>query len=142
MNPNKFLAIDPGGKRTGWATFDGEGKATGCNLVVGIDNFMDWLDALEPVPEVVIVESYHIDNKMFNHQGSDVPTLRLIGMIERYCHVKRLKMVKSRRANLKIGLQFMGVEYGKGEHVPDQVSALAHGTYYLVKHRIKKSVIK
>lgn len=134
----RYLSIDPG-NNTGWALFNEKGDPTESGEIKGHDKFMDWLEEVDPKPDIIIFEVYTIDNRQFNHQGSNVPTLQLIGMIKRYASKNKIKLVESRRVNLKIGLRFMGVKYPPGEHVPDQVSALAHGVFYLTKHNIRKS---
>lgn len=142
-NPNHYLAIDPGGERTGWATFDDSGKSTNFGKIEGgADNFMDWLEALQPQPQDIIYEAYRISPTV-GHNFSEVPTLQLIGMIKRHATKQKIKLHKQTNQFLPIGLRYIGMftmyynaDGSKKKHVDDQFAALAHGTYYLVKNKI------
>ena len=144
-NPNYYVAIDPG-NRTGWATADCEGRVTGNSAIKGTEAFLDWFEELQPSPEVVIVESYEIRQQHFNHQGSRVPTIQHIGAIKSIAKRTHGVGVKEQRSiNLPFGLRYLGL-YGsyynpttqrkKDKHIPDEVSALAHLTYYLRKNKV------
>lgn len=135
---HKYLAIDPG-NNTGYAIFNELGDVVDNGEIKGHQEFLDWLDAVYPPPTVLIVEWYYVRNKQFNHEGSDVGTLRLIGAIERYAHQHKCTLVKQRSDTLGIGLRYIGMKYPKGVHVPDRVSALAHGVYWLQRNKIRKS---
>lgn len=143
-----YLAIDPGEKRTGWARFDESGATTGFGHVDGIDEFLDWLDD-QPKPKVLIMEDYRV-NPGISHAFSRVRTVECIGGIKRYCRKNGVKLSEQRNLVLPIGLRYLGMYevYYRGtkkiKHVDDEISALAHGTYYLVKngiikHRLDKS---
>lgn len=139
----KFLAIDPGQSSTGWAKFDDEGKPLGVGKVKGdINEFADWLESQE-IPDTIIFENYRV-NPAISHAFSKVRTVEVIGLIKRYAHVHRINLVEQRNVVLPIGLRYLGMYgvYYKGnkriKHVDDEVSALAHGTYYLIKSGIVK----
>lgn len=139
---HEYLAIDPGEKKTGWAWFDGEGQTTGFGYVEGIDEFLDWLED-QPAPRVVILEEYRV-NPTIGHGFSRVRTIEVIGGVKRFARKSGSKLELQRNTCLPIGLRFLGMyeayyENGKKKkHVDDQVSALAHGEYYLVSKKIKK----
>jgi hypothetical protein len=141
-----YLSIDPGEKTTGWAAFDKEGKELEFGSITGgPDAFMDWLDSLLPVPQEIIYENYRI-NPAISHGFSKVVTIQLIGMIKRYAHTRKIPLHEQPNTVLKIGLKFIGfytVYYdkkgNKKKHVDDQISAFAHGVYYLQKKGIRKS---
>lgn len=140
----KYLAIDPGDS-TGWASFDEKGNLTGFDKIKGHDEFLDFLEKLEP--RLIILENYKI-RPTVGHNFSDVPTLQLIGAIKRFAHKKGTPIVEQTPNNMYIGLRYIGFyeKYAKHRsktgkmvqpHVPDNVSAWAHGEYYLVKNGIK-----
>jgi len=140
-----YLAIDPGEKRTGWASFDEQGNELGLGTIVGDpDTFMDWLEALDPAPKEIIYENYRV-NPTINHGFSKVVTVQLIGMIKRYAKTRDIPLHEQDNTRLSFGLRFIGMYgmYYKGrkkvKHVDDQISAYAHGVYYLQTHGIRKS---
>lgn len=132
----EYLAIDPG-KRTGWATFDESGKPTGMGAFDGEDRFLDWFE--EQHPGLVIIERYR-NRGGFVNSFSDMPTSQHIGAIKRVCRKKKIPIVEQDPSPaLAIGLRFIGAHSTyAGKHVPDEISALAHGTYYLRKQGIQK----
>jgi len=137
MNDGAFyIAIDPG-KHTGWATFDKEGKLLNLGMFNDEDKFLDWLE--EQDAKVYVIEQYR-NRGGFVNSWSDMPTSQHIGAIKRIGRKKKVEMVMQEPSPcLTQGLKFLGVwtQY-KDKHVPDQISALAHGTYYLRKNRILK----
>lgn len=140
-----YLSIDPGEKTTGWAKFDETGKEIEFGKVTGgPDNFMDWLEGLSDPPAEIIYENYRISPTV-NHGFSKVVTIQLIGMIKRYANKHKIKLHEQPNTVLKIGLKYIGmyeIYYPPGKpkkHVDDQISAYAHGVYYLQKKGIRKS---
>lgn len=141
----RYLAIDPGEKRTGWASFDEEGTETGMGTITGgPDGFMDWIEGLTDPPKEIIFEGYAV-NPTINHGFSKVITVQLIGMIKRYAKNRNIPCHEQRNTVLPIGLRYIGM-YGvynppgkPKKHVDDQVSALAHGVYFLQTKGIRKS---
>lgn len=137
-----YLAIDPGEKRTGWARFDQNGETIGLGHVDGIDEFLDWLED-QPAPKVLIMEEWR-NNPGVPQAFSRVRTVECIGGVKRFCRKNGIELVLQRNTVLPIGLRYIGmyqVYYSgkkKIKHVDDEISALAHGTYYLVSKKIKK----
>jgi len=132
----QYLAIDPG-KRTGWASFDEEGKSIEFGAIQGYDKFLDWLETQHP--GLLIVEQYRNRGGLTN-SFSDMPTSQHIGAIRRIAYKKKIPIIYQEPSPcLAIGLRFLGVyKTYQGKHVPDEISALAHGTYYLRKQGIQK----
>lgn len=132
-----YLSIDPG-KTTGWARFDEQGEPIAFGKITGPDKFLDWLEDQSDV-SVYIIEEYR------NRPGTKVnvwstgPTQQHIGAIKRIAHKRNITIHMQEASQLSIGLRFIGMhrQY-KGKHVPDDVSALAHGTYFLRKAGIQK----
>lgn len=138
-NPHEYLAIDPGQKNTGWATFDELGQLTDYGKVVGQDKFLDWFEDLTPQPGIVIIERYR-NRGGFTNSFSTMPTSQHIGAILRVCRKRKIPYVEQDPSPaLAIGLRFLNVHtLYVGKHVPDEISALAHGTYYLRKKGVQK----
>lgn len=132
-----YLAIDPGQTNTGWATFDEDGKFEEWGIIKGQDRFLDWLE--EQAPGMVILERYR-NRGGFVNSFSDMPTSQHIGAILRVCRKKKIPYIlQDPSPALAIGLRFLGMhEMYVGKHVPDNVSAAAHGTYYLRKNKVLK----
>lgn len=141
-----YLSIDPGEKTSGWAAFDSEGRELELGKVTGgPDEFMDWLESLVPTPSEIIYENYRV-SPTINHGFSKVVTVQLIGMIKRFAHKNRIPLHEQPNTVLKIGLKYVGFystyykpNGEKKKHVDDQVSAFAHGVYYLQRRGIRKS---
>lgn len=131
--PLVYLAIDPGEKRTGWCGFDATGKRVGMGVIVGQDKF---LDALEDLPKEelkeVVIEQYKNRGGAINFM-STMPTSQHIGAITRILRKAGVEYVfQDPNPGLAIGLRFLRLYNAyKGKHVPDEVSAWAHGTYRL-----------
>lgn len=147
MNENMyFLSIDPGERTTGWAAFDAAGAELEFGKITGgPDEFMDWLESLVPTPKEIIYENYRV-SPTINHGFSKVVTIQLIGMIKRYAHTRKILLHEQPNTVLKIGLKWVGFyntyydsKGKKKKHVDDQISAYAHGVYYLQKKGIRKS---
>lgn len=148
MNDNEmfYLSIDPGEKTTGWASFNKKGEEIQFGKITGgPDAFMDWLESLVPQPREIIYENYRI-SPTISHGFSKVVTAQLIGMIKRHATKYRIKIHEQPNTVLKIGLKYVGF-YGtyydskgkKIKHVDDQISAYAHGVYFLQTRGIRKS---
>ncbi len=141
-----WLSLDPGEKNVGWAAFSKDGSELGIGKVSGgLDPFMEWLEGLDPVPGEIIYENYRI-NPTIAHGFSKVLTVQSIGMIKSYARRHKIPLHEQPNTALKIGLKYVGAYTmyydSKGKrikHVDDEISALAHGTYFLQKHGVKKN---
>lgn len=138
MGELEYMALDPG-KRTGWATWDEEGNLMNYGAIVGEDTFLDWLEAHQ-APRLVILEAYRNRPGTAVNAWSKGTVQQHIGAIKRILRKKKIAIVEQDPSPCLVqGLRFLGVwEAYKGRHVPDEISALAHGTYYLRKNRIQK----
>jgi hypothetical protein len=141
-----YLSIDPGEKTTGWASFDSSGaEITFGKITGGPDEFMDWLEALVPQPKEIIYENYRV-SPTISHGFSKVVTAQLIGMIKRHANKNKIILHEQSNVVLKIGLKYAGFyatyydhRGKKKKHVDDQISAFAHGVYYLQSRGVRKS---
>jgi len=132
-----WIAIDPG-ETTGYAIFDDVGELVTNGAIKGHDTFLDWLDERTDVFDGCILEDYQVRNQQFNHQGSRVPTIQLIGAIKRWARKRSIPVHLQRSDVLPVACKFIGFPYKRGIHVPDHISALAHGVYWLQQHKIRK----
>jgi hypothetical protein len=140
-----YLSIDPG-QHIGYAWFNSQGIPVANAEIDGHNKFMDWLEE-GPVPEKIIYETYRNRPWAKANQWADNKTSMLIGMILRYAHKNKVELVSSEPSNLYIGLRYLGLyaryqKRGKSKpHVPNGLSALAHGVYILQKLRIRQHII-
>lgn len=134
-----YLAIDPG-KTTGYALFDSNGIVKFMGKIKGEDKFLDELESVVAAQQinVMIIETYRNRPGTTHSNWSKNETSQHIGAIKRIARKAGIKVVEQEPSPcLVIGLKFIGMsEQYKGKHVPDEVSALAHGTYYLRQHKV------
>lgn len=134
-----YLSIDPG-KTTGYALFDDNGVVNFMGKIEGEDKFLDQLESLVETHTIktAIVEGFRNRPNNLVSMRSTNPTSMHIGAITRVLRKKKILIVMQEASPaLAIGLRFLGVhEQYINKHVPDDVSALAHGTYYLRKQKI------
>jgi hypothetical protein len=134
---NYYLAIDPGEKKTGWATFDKSGNTlTGNGIIsgglaeVGTFLFVD----LEPLPRVVICETYRVKDFQHKHHFEKIPTIRIIGLIEWYAITHGCEFIEQESTVYRTGMKWGGLHVPSG-HVNDNRSAIGHGIFYLHKKK-------
>lgn len=135
----EYISLDPGEKRIGWAGFGKDGLPIKYGVFRDEDEMLDWLEGEEIHPQVIIVESYRSRPGAIN-AWSRLPTVQQIGAIKRVARKKRIPIVEQDpNPCLVMGLRFLGIfKLYQNKHVPDEISALAHGTYYMRKQRIQK----
>jgi hypothetical protein len=128
-----YIAIDPG-QNTGWAEFDEDGSVAGFGKMQQ-DEFFDWFEKQEF--KVLIIEIYRNRPGAIN-MWSKGETQQHIGVCKRIAAKKHARVYEQEPSPcLAIGLRFLGVfDQYKGKHVPDEISALAHGTYFLRKNKV------
>jgi hypothetical protein len=131
---NDYMAFDPG-KRTGWATFDAHGLLTLFGVIIGEDDLMEFLEDIQKIPKVIIVEDYIINPNI--RQGGRRPVAsEAIGIISSFAKRKKVTLVRQPNTCLSSGLKWAGLEKPKG-HLPDAYSAIAHGTFYVQSKGIR-----
>ena len=108
----RVLALDPG-ETTGWSVWDSHDNSTRyelfkCGQMDSWDknakpqtmqcikpcvlNFIQLLHTMQP--DEVVMESYRVyEWKADDHSWSDVPTLRIVGCIETYLHMRNIPYV-------------------------------------------------
>lgn len=140
-NSNHYLAIDPG-ITSGWATFNSEGNPTNLGDVRGINEFLDWLDELEPIPKVIVIEEYKIRRtqvKQNASHGGKAETVQVIGAVKRFAYKHHIKIVEQSTQCKSIGYRYLGIRPSKNHRETHKTDAMAHGRYFLQKNKIVKS---
>lgn len=138
-----YLAIDPG-QTTGYALFDENGDSRFMGKIKGEDKFLDELELIVSANQIttIILEAYRNRPGLKNSHNnwSKNETSQHIGAIKRIARKAKVEVVEQEPSPcLPIGLKFLGMsDVYRDKHVPDEVSALAHGTYYLRKNKILK----
>lgn len=146
MNPYYYMAWDPGEKSSGLAHFNEDGILTGIHSIKnGLKGIIEWWNTRsgiadpfvanfgkDMVPHVMICETYRIKNWQHAHNLSKVPAIRVIGWLEGLSYRYRAEWVEQESSCMYSGIKWSGNEVPKG-HVPDHLSALGHGVYYLYK---------
>jgi len=106
-----------------------------------LDDFMDFVEGLEPKPKTIIMEDYII-RKGISHAGSRAPTIQLIGMIKRYARKNSIEVVLQMSHAKTIGYKFAGLVPTKNHSQSHQYDAIAHAVYYLQKIGVRESRVE
>lgn len=131
-----FLALDPG-ETTGWASFNQDGSLIDYGQAEGFDFFSGWLEFLEPKPFLIICEEW-ILNPNIPQGGSRQETVQVIGSVRNYAIRNGIDIEWQSPSRKPAGYAWAGMKpLPKSQHsISHQYDAIAHGTYYLVKHKI------
>ena len=139
----KLLSVDPG-KRTGWAVWNfGSGQPELLTMGVSkdVEEFYDVLSHIQT--DQIVYENYHVRpqgmNKGWAHEWNRPPASLVIGALEFYSRANEIKIAVQQASQLPVGCGYIGYPYRKGIHVPNNVSAIAHGAYWLVKNKFANS---
>jgi hypothetical protein len=147
-----LLAVDPGAGKTasiGVATFvlaTGELKSLG---KMSFDEFDAYLLNLDPKTiGQVVYEMYAIRRQhAMAHIGSEVEVVRSVGLVVAFANRNNIPCVKQPSSILGVAPQWFGVKIpraknGKKQHVPDEISAMLHGMYWLKGKGIIKTKLE
>jgi hypothetical protein len=140
--PARLLCLDPG-KTTGWCLFE-QGKLTrhghveNCYNDTNIDTtgLLNLFEEIEP--DFILYEDYKIyDHKLERHSFNPVFTLRLIGAIETYIQMNKIKSHKQMAVTAKNfctddKLKQWGFWQTGMRHARD---AIRHGCYFLLFYK-------
>lgn len=127
----QYVAFDPG-KSTGIAGWFDPTKPP---VVLGEEVNREGLAAFlkehhkDPIKKVMY-EPYRVFNNVFNHQGNDVLTARIIGQIEAWATIIGAELVEVRPELKRTAAKWAGVPYPKG-HCPNWQAAFFVGYYDL-----------
>ena len=138
----KLLSVDPG-KHNGWATWEydsGSPHLLTMGVTETLEDFYDllatqgWQDFDQVVYEDYIIRPREL-NKQWGHEWNSGVALRAIGAIEFFARQHAVQIAKQPASVLPVGCGYIGYSYRKGVHVPNNISAIAHGAYWLVKNK-------
>lgn len=130
-----YLSVDPG-ETVGWATFDEQGNGLKNGTVIGRPALLNLLRAVNPT--VIICEDFMLYPWKSKDQAfSQFETVKVIGWLEMWAHIKKIVVHLQPSNVLTIALMWSGIKAPKG-HLPDEMSAYAHGVYWLQKNNIRK----
>jgi hypothetical protein len=142
MSKMKLLSIDPG-THTGWAIwYYGRDKVTLIEVGESKDtqHFYNTLtDGNFTDTDQIVAEDYKIRpsdmNKGWSHQWNNGPALQVLGAIDLFATMYSIPVQRTQPSVLPVGCGFIGYNYQKKVHVPNRISAVAHGAWWLVKHK-------
>jgi len=138
----KLLSIDPG-THTGFAVwYYGSDKVQLLEMGESkdIQNFYNTLTTgdLNDVDQIV-AEDYKIRpsnmNKGWSHQWNNGPALQVLGAIDLFATMYSIPVFRTQPSVLPVGCGIINYKYDKKKHVPNRISAIAHGAWWLVKHK-------
>lgn len=146
----KVLSMDPG-ERTGWAYQDETCEYPGGLLDLGqIDSLQELASFMEefvrPV-DVLVIEDYKVwkgKRGAKSNVGSNLPTVRAIGIMESWAFRNNIKIVKYPSYDADIIAKRVGVNPRTvGAHKDTHwVFAANYGRYYLVQQGLCKSALQ
>lgn len=136
----KLLSVDPG-KATGWAEWEfpqirlvrfGEEKPERKFYELLVSGHLTDIDQL-------VVENYLIRpkdmTKNWGHEWNRGPALQVIGALELWSLEWSIPLKRQEPFNLPVGCGYAGIPYEKKKHLPNMLSAIAHGAYWLVSNK-------
>lgn len=135
-NDAYYISVDPG-QTTGWAKWNEEGEIVSYGKMKQ-EEFFNWFENQKF--KWLIIEIYR-NRPGATNAWSKGETQQHIGVCKRHAAKIHARVVEQDPSPcLAIGLRFLGVHEmyvdskGKLQHVPDDISAMAHGEYYMRKH--------
>lgn len=132
FNHVKYLGIDPG-KSNGVCGFDYKYSMLFMYTVKEKDmnNFLDLFKALD----AIICENFLLyPNKAMKQVYSDMPTSRVIGRIEEFCDIHKIKLVKQPATIKSTGYRWINRNPpAKGNPRIHEMDALVHFMYWAIK---------
>lgn len=131
-----YLAIDPG-LSTGWASFDATGKPLAMGILRTPDAFFKFLDQMDDLPTIVIVEEFKLfQKKAIQQSGSDMVASRVIGGIEFWAGKNNIHIVWQPASIKKIAQMWTGKKPPSNHDISHDIDAYNHGMYYLIKNKV------
>jgi hypothetical protein len=134
-----YLSFDPG-ETTGWCSLNEQGIPTGMGALKGDEALYEFLDNVDPIPKVVVIEEFKLyGNKAKQQIGSTMKTSQTIGIIRAYTRKWKSEVVIQPASIKKIAELWTGVS-PKGSHANSHhIDAFNHAMYYLQKNGIVES---
>lgn len=128
-----YLAIDPGGKRTGWAYFSDDGKPISDGIVDTETGYASLTKLLNNMsPSTIILEQYRIFPWKSTAQAwSILKQVKVAGAVEMWAELREVEVIQQPSSVLDMGFRYQGLT--KPSHPKDNLAAKAHGVYYLTQ---------
>jgi hypothetical protein len=143
-HPVAYLAIDPGEKFNGWATFRDTGDLITMGTIIGIDELTDWLEAFAVEwLKGVIVEDYRVGISKgrygaTQHKGARVETVKTIGRIESWAYRNSVPLVLQPNNIKAVAYMWAGITVPKNKNLSHETDAYVHGVHWLQKNGIRR----
>lgn len=145
----KVLSLDPG-ETTGWAYQDEHCEYPGGLLDIGqiggIKELAVWLEAFTRPVDVVVIEDYKVwkgKRGAKSNTGSNLPTVRTIGVIESWALRNGIKIVKYPSYDADVIARKVGVNPRDGAHRDTHwVFAANYGRWYLIQQGLVMSALQ
>ena len=139
--PTLMLAIDPG-VNVGYCYFK-KGVVWKKGIISGMDNFMGWLQEQWnpdfPVNQIVLEEFRLYKWKALQQSGSDMVTSQVEGMVRIWARMHNIPLEIQRPTEaLPLGKLYSQVPMPRDHKKSHDISALYHGTYWLVKNGMRR----
>lgn len=136
--PNVMLAIDPG-ESTGYCYFI-KGKPAEHGIIRGQEKLNEWLQEQDLPIEQVVMEQFKLFSwKARQQAGSRMVTSQVEGAVLFWARMKEIPVdLQSPSEALPMGKIWSGVEMPRNHNNSHGISALYHGTYWLIKNGMKK----
>jgi hypothetical protein len=138
----KLLSIDPG-THTGWAVWTYGLGAPLLNEVGESETAQTFYNTLTDGEyndvDQIVAEDYKIRpadlNRGWSHQWNNGPALQVLGAIDLFATMYSIPVRRQPASILPVGCGYVKYKYDKKKHVPNRISAIAHGAYWLVRNR-------
>lgn len=139
----KVVSFDPG-KSTGWAVLDPESEG---HLLINFGTTSNKTELVQLLKDFettnvqlqVVVEDYinrPAKSGGFDHTWDKGYTHRIIGIIEGWCLRNRFKMTLQQPVDKPGAYGIIGLKYLKGAKHTHHLDAIAHGFFYIHKHKL------
>ena len=136
-----YLAFDPG-NTTGWAVLNDRAIPQDMGQV-SFDGLADFLKKETRTFEAIIIEEYRVfRRKAMQHAGSDLRTSQVIGKLKFWAELNETPVVMQAASILPTAEKWAQIKMPKDHSISHQISAVLHGSYYLMKNEIAPTALE
>lgn len=133
-----YVAFDPGGKYTGWATFEKDGTDKSTGVIEGKQSVYHLLKYIGMEATKFIIEEFTLYPwKSEEQKWSQFGEVRVIGALEYFAYANNIPVVYQKATIKDIGYMWAGL---KNRHKHDE-DAYVHGLYYLIRNKIRSPTL-
>ena len=138
-----YVAIDPG-KRVGVATFALDGSDRSKALLPEEDFRLYLINHIRmqnnyPITAFIVEGFWLRQKEALDQVGSDMPASRTYGAVELAAQMMNVPLHVQPSSILPQACKWARVPYNpRKKHTPDQLSAYAHGVYWLINNKIRR----